>query len=133
MTNDSFQRSCVRSYVDHGKIRFLRDELARQVHLERQSEIIAMLGDLTRLKILYALSKGEELCVCDLADILDKEVSAISHQLRRLKDRGLVKNRREGLTIYYRLARSEECRKVCELVNAILQGSKEEEDLTYES
>ena len=60
-----------------------------------------MLSSPTRLKILYCLLKGDELCVCDLSDILLMSASAISHQLRKLKDRGVVQNRREGLTIYY--------------------------------
>ncbi|MEE9166199.1 MAG: metalloregulator ArsR/SmtB family transcription factor [Candidatus Neomarinimicrobiota bacterium] len=128
---DSFERSCVRSYVDKDKLISLRADLAQNIDLERHAEILAMMADPTRLKILYSLATGGELCVCDLADTLDKEVSAISHQLRRLRDRGLVKNRRDGLTIYYRLAESEECRKACELINRIFET--EESELVYES
>lgn len=124
---DDFQRSCVRSYVDHNKIKSLREELSRIANLDRQSEILAMLADPTRLKILLSLAKGGELCVCDLADVLDREVSAISHQLRRLKDRGLVKNRREGLTIYYRLAPSNECLEALKMADAVLQKKPERE------
>ena len=122
---DDFERSCIRSYVDENKIRSLRSELSESDKMERQAEILAMLGDLTRLKILYSLSKADELCVCDLADVLDKEVSAISHQLRRLKDRGLVSNRRDGLTIYYRLSRNEEVGEIRRLVNTVLQPGEE--------
>lgn len=121
---NDFERSCVRSYVDHDLIRFLRTDIAGRDDLERYAEILTMLGDLTRLKILYALNKGEELCVCDLADILDREVSAISHQLRRLKDRGLVKKRRDGMTIYYRINRNEESQKACELIESIFHGAE---------
>lgn len=119
---DTIERSCVRSYVDHDKLVELRKQLALRGDMDRQAEILAMLGNGTRLRILYALAEGEELCVCDLADILDKDVSAVSHQLRRLKDRGLVSNRRDGMTIYYRLGQSEECRRACELIELIFQG-----------
>ncbi|MFQ6675575.1 MAG: ArsR/SmtB family transcription factor [Fidelibacterota bacterium] len=114
--NGGFERSCVRSYVDESKLLTLKSELERETGLERHAQILAMMADPTRLRILYALSRGGELCVCDLADVLDREVSAISHQLRRLRDRGLVENRRDGLTIYYRLSRSDEWRLACELM-----------------
>lgn len=62
-------------------------------------------GDTTRIKILYVLLQSE-LCVCDLADVLQMSQSAISHQLRVLKQMKLVKNRREGKTVFYSLADS---------------------------
>lgn len=60
-------------------------------------------GDTTRIKILYVLLCSE-MCVCDLAQILNMTQSAISHQLRVLKQMDLVKSRREGKTIFYSLA-----------------------------
>lgn len=125
MTNDDFERSCERSFVDHDQIRFLRREISEHESIERHAEILAMLGNPTRLKIIYCLSKTVELCVCDLSDILNKEVSTISHQLRRLKDRGFVKNRRDGLTIYYRIARTDECRQACEMIDELITESAE--------
>ena len=59
--------------------------------------------ELTRIKILWILLESE-MCVCDLAEILGMTQSAISHQLRVLKQMKLVKNRREGKTVYYSLA-----------------------------
>lgn len=59
-------------------------------------------GDETRVKILYALSKAE-MCVCDIADLLNMTQSAISHQLRVLRNARLVKYRREGKEVYYSL------------------------------
>ena len=61
-----------------------------------------MFGDTTRIKILYALFESE-LCVGDLAQLLDVSQSAVSHQLRMLKQMKLVKNRREGKTVFYSL------------------------------
>ncbi|MGD8439752.1 MAG: metalloregulator ArsR/SmtB family transcription factor, partial [Holophagae bacterium] len=62
------------------------------------------LADPTRLKILHALMVIDELCVCDLAVIADLSVSAVSHQLRLLRDRDLVHARRDGRMVYYSLA-----------------------------
>ena len=67
------------------------------------AELFKVFGDTTRIRILYALFEAE-LCVCDIAEILDLTQSAISHQLRVLKQARLVKNRREGKQIYYFLA-----------------------------
>ena len=61
------------------------------------------LGDASRLKILWAL-EHQEMCVCDLAALLGITESAVSHQLRLLRTLRLVKNRREGTILYYRLA-----------------------------
>lgn len=60
-------------------------------------------GDITRIRILYSLFESE-LCVCAIAEILGMNQSAISHQLKVLKDANLVSNRREGKTIYYFLS-----------------------------
>ena len=70
--------------------------------LFRLADFYKVLGDPTRIRILYILSK-QELCVQDIADELSMTQSAISHQLRTLKQNYLVKNRREGKTIYYSL------------------------------
>lgn len=64
----------------------------------------AMLADPTRSRILHALSLADELCVCDLALLLSISQSALSHQLRPLRDRRVVARRRAGRIVYYRLA-----------------------------
>ncbi len=72
--------------------------------LYRLADLFKVFGDPTRIRILYALSV-EELCVQDIADRLSMTQSAISHQLRVLKQMSLVKFRRDGKTIFYSLAR----------------------------
>ena len=67
------------------------------------AELYKVFGDTTRIKILSVL-RLQEMCVCDIADSLSMTQSAISHQLRVLKQMDLVKNRREGKTIFYSLA-----------------------------
>lgn len=64
----------------------------------------AVLADPTRSRILHALSLAEELCVCDLALLLAISQSALSHQLRLLRDRRVVARRKSGRIVYYRLA-----------------------------
>lgn len=71
--------------------------------LYRLADLFKIFGNPTRIRILSALAKGE-LCVQDIADELAMNQSAISHQLRILKQSALVKFRREGKTIYYSLA-----------------------------
>ena len=67
------------------------------------AELFKIFGDSTRIKILYVLSESE-MCVCDIAQLLGMTQSAISHQLRSLKQSKLVKARREGKTVFYSLA-----------------------------
>ena len=78
-----------------------KDAIADQ-ELDRLSLTYKVLGDPNRLKIVMAL-RNVEMCVCDLAAFIGLTDSAVSHQLRRLKDLALVKNRREGQIIYYSL------------------------------
>ena len=67
------------------------------------SELFKVFGDSTRIKILSALSGGE-LCVCDISTAVGMTSSAVSHQLKILKNAGLVSFRREGKTVFYALA-----------------------------
>ena len=67
------------------------------------AELFKIFGDSTRIKILYVLFESE-MCVCDIAQLLNMTQSAISHQLRILKQSQLVKNRRDGKTVFYSLA-----------------------------
>jgi DNA-binding transcriptional ArsR family regulator len=69
------------------------------------AELFKIFGDSTRIKILYVLFESE-MCVCDIAQLLKMTQSAISHQLRALKQSKLVKYRREGKTVFYSLADS---------------------------
>ena len=79
-----------------------RTEAIPESELERLALTFKVLGDPTRLKIFVALSGGE-MCVCDLAAHLGLSESAVSHQLRRMREQALVKPRREGQVLYYAL------------------------------
>lgn len=65
------------------------------------SNILALAGNEVRLKILYLLEEENELCPCDLADILEMSIPAISQHLRKMKDGNLIQTRRAGQTIFY--------------------------------
>lgn len=82
-----------------------KDTLPPEDTLYRLADLFKTFGDPTRIRILYTLAAGE-LCVCDIAEVLSMSQSAISHQLRVLKQMSLVRFRRDGKTIYYALADS---------------------------
>ena len=79
------------------------EKLPREELLNELADFYKVFADSTRVKILCVLLESE-MCVCDLAELLGMTQSAISHQLRVLKQMKLVKNRREGKTVYYSLA-----------------------------
>ena len=78
-------------------------DLNKFKNFNEMGELFKVFGDPTRLKILYVLFE-KEVCVCDIADLVGMQQSAISHQLRVLKQANLVKYRRDGKTIYYSLS-----------------------------
>jgi DNA-binding transcriptional ArsR family regulator len=84
------------------KVEQARREAISDRDLERLSLTYRVLGDPNRLKIVMVL-RNIEMCVCDLAAFTGLSESAVSHQLRRLKDLALVKSRRDGQIIYYSL------------------------------
>lgn len=79
-----------------------REVMPQDEMLYDLAELFKVFGDTTRIKILYALFSNE-MCVCDIAELLGMTHSAISHQLRVLKQARLVKFRKEGKTVYYSL------------------------------
>nr|WP_317283482.1 metalloregulator ArsR/SmtB family transcription factor [uncultured Sellimonas sp.] len=88
----------------HGDcIKKVEEAMPDEETLNDLAALFKVFGDPTRVKILYVLFRSE-LCVCDLAEVLQMTQSAISHQLRVLKQMKLVKNRREGKTVFYSLA-----------------------------
>lgn len=70
--------------------------------LQNLADFFKIMGDSTRCKLLFALLQNE-MCVCDLANVLSMTKSSISHQLSKMKEAGMVKSRRSGKTVYYSL------------------------------
>ncbi len=95
-------QECIRLYADPVLIKECKRKLtAAEISFNRLSQILSLAGNEVRLKILYLLEEEEQLCPCDISDILDMSVPAISQHLRKLKDANIVQPRREGQTIFY--------------------------------
>lgn len=92
-------------YVDKETIEQINEKMPPEEELQDLADFFKVFGDVTRLKIMNVLLCSE-MCVLDIAGLLGMSQSAISHQLRILKQMGLVKNRRDGKTIFYSLADS---------------------------
>ena len=109
------EKARIQQEVDEGSCEFMHiheeivDKVEKVMPDEQQlldlSEFFKVFGDSTRIKILYVLSQSE-MCVCDIATLLRMGQSAISHQLRVLKQMRLVTFRRDGKTVFYKLADS---------------------------
>ena len=95
---------CSINEIDPEAVAFVQKRALPSQTIERVSRLFSALSDPTRLKILHALTVTKELCVCDLAALAELSVSAVSHQLRLLRDRDLVHARRDGRMVYYSLA-----------------------------
>lgn len=99
---------------------FVHEDIVKQVEKQMPdeerlfdlAELFKLFGDSTRIRILYLLFESE-MCVCDIAQLLHMTQSAISHQLALLKKSKLVKNRRDGKTVFYSLADNH----VCTIIN----------------
>jgi ArsR family transcriptional regulator, lead/cadmium/zinc/bismuth-responsive transcriptional repressor len=96
------QDLCEVRCVDAGKVQRLRKEMKLPTAVGALAETFRVLGDPTRLRIVFALSR-EELCVCDLAALLDVSQSVVSHSLRALRQMQLVRYRKVGKVAYYAL------------------------------
>lgn len=97
--------NCDYIHVHEDIVDSVKEGMPEEEILYDLAELFKVFGDSTRIKILYVLFESE-MCVCDIAQLLNMTQSAISHQLRVLKQSRLVKYRREGKTVFYSLADS---------------------------
>lgn len=93
---------CEGNFLDTQLAKKAKENLLDAELVNGLSSFFKVLGDNTRIRILSVLSK-DEMCVCTLSEVLDMNVSAISHQLKNLRNAGLIKSRRQGKQIYYSL------------------------------
>lgn len=93
---------CTISFINEAKVSAVRSAMLPERNLTRLAETFRVLGDPTRVRIIHALSL-EELCVCDIANLLNATKSAVSHQLRLLRSLRIVKYRKDGRIVYYSL------------------------------
>lgn len=95
---------CCETFQTHEElIKAVNEKMPQEDALYDLAELFKVFGDSTRIRILYVLFEAE-VCVCDLAQVLNMTQSAISHQLKILKQSKLVKSRREGKSVFYSLA-----------------------------
>lgn len=95
---------CCETFQTHEELlKIVNAEMPEEDKLYDLAELFKVFGDSTRIRILYVLFEAE-VCVCDLAEALNMTQSAISHQLKILKQSRLVKSRREGKSVFYSLA-----------------------------
>lgn len=93
---------CEIEFVDAEKVKILRQKMKPAEAVTLLADTFRLLGDPTRVRIVFALAK-EELCVCDIANLLGVSQSAVSHSLRTLRQMKLVRFRRVGKIAYYTL------------------------------
>ena len=93
---------CVGNFAESEVLGSIKVQLDKEKGLDNLARIYKALGDPTRLKVIYILSKSS-LCVCDIANLLDMTQSSISHHLRILRDLNLVKFKKEGKLVIYSL------------------------------
>ncbi len=100
MANDT----CIRLQADIEQIKSCREKLKDNSKSFLQlGQVLALAGNEVRLKILFLLEEENELCPCDLSDILGMSIPAVSQHLRKLKDGNIIEARKEGQTIFYSL------------------------------
>ncbi len=96
--------TCIRVFADQVQINTCKEKLNKNLKsFDQLSSLLALAGNEVRLKIMFLLGEEEELCPCDLADILSMSIPAISQHLRKMKDGNVIEARRSGQTIFYSL------------------------------
>lgn len=96
--------SCIRKEADLNQIKRCKEQISEVEEIVGAlTDKLSLVSNSVRLKILYVLQAEERLCVCDLSDILNMTIPAVSQHLRKLKDRDFVKSEKEGQTIFYSL------------------------------
>ena len=117
---------CESNEIHEDLLKIVDETLPEETELYDLAELFKVFGDSTRIRILFVLFEAE-VCVCDLAKALNMTQSAISHQLRILKQNKLVKSRREGKSIFYSLADDH----VRTIINQGREHKKIEKSISY--
>jgi DNA-binding transcriptional ArsR family regulator len=98
---------CVGPTLSEKEIKRVGEALKASADVDNKIQLHALLSGETRYKLIKLLNELKELCVCDMAEILEMSVSAVSHQLKLLRKENIVSTRRAGQTIYYSLKNKE--------------------------
>lgn len=103
MTEEKEALCCDTEEIHEELLKIVNETMPDELELDSLADLFKVFGDPTRIRILFILFETE-VCVCDLAKALNMTQSAVSHQLRILKQSRLVKNRRDGKSVFYSLA-----------------------------
>ncbi|MGC1204414.1 MAG: metalloregulator ArsR/SmtB family transcription factor [Flavobacteriaceae bacterium] len=110
--------TCTRAEANQKQLQNCMETLDKmEGSFQKMTKLLSIAGSDVRLKILFLLNAENELCPCDLADILKMSVPAISQHIRKIKDAGIITSRRDGQTLYYSLNSDE-----TELFNSIFKS-----------
>lgn len=102
MNNEEFEDRCASTEVHQDLVKIVEEALPEEETMTDLADLFKIFGDLSRLKILFVLFE-HEVCVCDLAEMLNMTDSAVSHQLKILRSNKLIKSRRDGKSVFYSL------------------------------
>jgi ArsR family transcriptional regulator, lead/cadmium/zinc/bismuth-responsive transcriptional repressor len=120
MQDDRCEITC----VDEEKVKRVKETLVQE-DMSGMVKLFKALADQTRMKIAFSLYKEDEMCVCDVANVIDSSIATASHHLRLLKNLGLAKMRKEGKLVYYSLDDDH----VKDLIHVAYEHHKEIEDM----
>ena len=96
------ENTCIRVFADVNQITQSKERLAQvDAAIVPLANVLNLAGNEVRLKVLLLLFEEQKLCVCDIADVLNMKISAISQHLRKLKDGGLIQSEKVGQTVFY--------------------------------
>jgi len=105
----SLEITCTRNEADKKQISRCKETIENSSDsFKAISKILSLAGSEVRLKVLFLLNIENELCPCDIADILEMSVPAVSQHIRKMKDAGIITSRRDGQTLYYSLVKNED-------------------------
>jgi len=118
------KKTCIRIEADIDQINHCRNRIAEMDEsVQLLSKVYQLLGNDIRLKILILLREENQLCVCDLSDVLGISISAVSQHLRKLKDNRMIKSNKIAQTIYYSL-NEQESKVIQILLDLVLENDK---------
>ncbi|MEK4433075.1 metalloregulator ArsR/SmtB family transcription factor [Paenibacillus sp. FSL M7-0802] len=105
---------------DEDKVKRVRGKISKN-DFQDMAQIFKVLADNTRLKVAYALCDEDELCVCDVANIIGSTMATASHHLRLLRNMGIAKYRKEGKLVFYAL----EDKRLKQMIRLAIEHQKE--------
>lgn len=117
---------CIRILADENQINQCKKDIAGiQGEVRQMAGLLSLAGNEVRLKILFLLYKEEEMCPCDISDVLSMKVPAISQHLRKLKDGGIIKDKKVGQTIFYSIV-EEKTKAILPLIAELASLAKQD-------